>query len=336
MDSTDARERVRTLIASGAPPATLLPRLDRVLAEADWDDELLAHVGVYASDHGELDRAVGYFESAIDLDPSHPRYHYDLGVAHARSERYASARPAFEQALVLLPHMTYALFNLAWCYLVTDDPVAAVFAMDRVHVLYAGRDMPENMRYVLGELYDWLMSDPANPSPPTLLNRGLGHWGYEDFSGADHYFTGLAGLLPPGTAGWAVAQEAAVTARYHLDLHGDFVSGRRRRRAALPCVGALVPDVVMPNLAVASVDTDVEAAANRLVADLDPGHDPDQPILVEFDREEPGGRGAPARTVRVGSYSVVTIGNIIRVTGEDGASTEHHDWTGAYTALCTV
>ncbi|MFD9409814.1 tetratricopeptide repeat protein [Streptomyces sp. NPDC059989] len=336
MDSTDARDRARTLIASGAAPAELLPRLDRVLADADWDDELFAYVGVYASNHDELDRAVGYFENAIDLDPSYPRYHYDLGVAHARAERYAAARPAFEQALVLLPHMTYGLFNLAWCYVMSDDLVAAAFAMDRVHSLYAGGDMPENMRYVLSEIYDWLVSDLKNPSPPTLLNRGLGHWGHDDFAGADRHLTRLARLLPAGTAGWAVAEESAVTARYHLDLHAEFVSGRHRRRAAVPCVSALVPDVVMPNLAVASVDTDVVAAANRLVAGLDPDHDPDQPILVEFGPELRGGRGSRARTVLVGSYRVVTIGNIIRITGDDGSTTEHHDWTGTYTALCTV
>ncbi|TJZ99904.1 tetratricopeptide repeat protein [Actinacidiphila oryziradicis] len=80
--------------ASALSAAALFPQLDVVLAEVDWDAELFAHVGVYASDHHALDRAVVYFENAIDLDPSRPRYHYDLGVAHARSERYALARPA--------------------------------------------------------------------------------------------------------------------------------------------------------------------------------------------------------------------------------------------------
>ncbi|GAA0452252.1 tetratricopeptide repeat protein [Streptomyces olivaceiscleroticus] len=340
MDDVEAvRQRLQQLIDDEAPIRRVLDEADMLLGRVDWDASLFAEVGVHASDSSELDRAIKYFQRAIDLRPAHAKYHYDLGVAYNRSEQPGPARFAYEEALARLPYLTDAFFNLAWCYIFLGDLPAAALTIDKVINAYGAMELPQKADRLLSCVAPWLHSGSTGKTPPTvpqLLTAGLSSWG-EDFSVARAAFSDLAALLPAVSAGWAIAKECAATAASQLDLHDEYLDGCDQRRVIVRCAQALVPEVVTVNYAEAAADRDVTAACNAIVRVFEPGHEDE---LVLWSTEGFGPRGAGTRTASLfgtaGMYQIVPIGNIIEVTTPDAATHQLYDWTGDMVALCTV
>lgn len=345
MNVSEARQRLADLMAQRAPAAQLFAEADAMLDLLDQDADLLDDIGVFASDADEYDRAIAYFEAALDLDPR-PSFYYDLAVAQLRAERPALARPALERAVAAVPYFTHALANLAACYLLLDEWVAGFLVSDRVRALYAGQPLPDQVDALFSGFQRWLNAGgrrrPRGPaakawSQKKLTVAGLRYWDEGTFEGAHLAFSKVAAALSEQSPSEAIAAECAATAAFYLDRHHEYLDGSAQRREIVPCAQAIVP--VVPNpLMEAGLQKDASAFCHRLVRRLDPElPQEDGPLMMK--RKEIGPRGAIARTFMVagtaGTYDIVPIGNIILVTTPSGERYEYTDYTGDHTALFT-
>lgn len=83
------------------------------IVEADPQHADALHLlGVIASQQGKHDRAVQFMEKALQLQPSNPAFHSNLGEAYRLQGRLAEAVDQCRQALFLQPDYVEALNNL--------------------------------------------------------------------------------------------------------------------------------------------------------------------------------------------------------------------------------
>ncbi len=67
----------------------------------------------YYLEEGRLDEAISSFEAALQIQDKLPKYHNNLGLALARSERVDEAMQQYRKALELMPDYPEANNNLA-------------------------------------------------------------------------------------------------------------------------------------------------------------------------------------------------------------------------------
>lgn len=344
MDDSRAHQRLSELLAQDLPVADILAQADMLLAEHDGDAGLFHRVGIAASDAGEYERAAGYFEAALDIRPV-TFFYYDLAVALLRAGRPGQARAALELALARLPNYVDALFNLAGCYTLLDEWVAAFLVLDRLRALFAGQAVPDELKVLWAMVQKWLSAGLGPDKPAThpdatwseqeLVLTGLGAWEEEHAEIAYRAFTELSRKLPADSPSAALAQEFAATAAYYLDRHGEYLKDAAQRREIVPCAQAIVPSRSVFYLE-SSILKDTTALCNRIIRRLNPDHPLD--AMVAMTRTERGPRDAVYRNYTVlvdeGHYGITPIGNRVIVTDPGGERHEMFDYTGEFEALC--
>jgi tetratricopeptide (TPR) repeat protein len=313
-----------------------------LLGDHGGDALLFDKVGIVASNAGEYERAVGYFEVALDIQPV-AAFYYDLAVAHLRAGRAAQARSALELAVARLPDYLDALTNLAGCYTLLGEWVAAYLVLDRVRALYAGRTAPAQLGALWSMVQDWLYAglrpdtDAAHPdatwTEQELAVVGLDAWEEGQAETACQAFTEISRKLPADSASAAIAQEFAATAAYYLDRHGDYLKGAARRREVVPCAQALVPSMSGYYLE-AGILKDATALCHRIIRRLDPDH---SSRMVATTRSKTGPRDAIYRNFTVfvdgGHYKIEPVGNRVIVTDPAGKKHEIADYVGEFEPL---
>jgi len=61
---------------------------------------------------GRVEEAIGVYEKAIEVNPSHPNAYYNLANAYYELEKVPEARANYELALKMDENYVNALFNL--------------------------------------------------------------------------------------------------------------------------------------------------------------------------------------------------------------------------------
>ena len=82
--------------------------------------------GLEQRDAGEFQAAAESFKKAIEIDPSWPLAHLDLGVIYVRLNDFPAAIKAFAKATELDPNFAEAHFNLGSVYFTTGANDAAI------------------------------------------------------------------------------------------------------------------------------------------------------------------------------------------------------------------
>ena len=85
------------------PPGSLRETLEKDPSAEPWTD-----TGAWFEQHGNLRRAVAWFQQAAQLDPRSAHAHYNLGTAQVRAEQLAAAAAEFPLALNYEPGLTEA------------------------------------------------------------------------------------------------------------------------------------------------------------------------------------------------------------------------------------
>lgn len=343
MDDSGAHERLAELLAQDLPIEDRLAQADLLLGDQGGDALLFHRAGIVASEAGEYERAIGYLEAALDIQPVAVLY-YDLAVVLLRAERAAEARHALELAVARVPDYVDALFNLAGCYTLLDEWVAGFLVLDRLRALFAGQPVPPELVVLWSKVQNWLSAAVAPDRPAThpdatwsqqeLALTGLDAWEEGQFETACQAFTELSRKLPADLPSAAIAQEFAATAAYYLDRHGDYLKGAARRREVVPCAQAIVPPRSVFYLESGSLK-DATALCNRIIGRLNPDHPSD--ALVTMTRTEMGPRDAVYRNYTVfvdeGNYEITPVGNRVIVTDPAGERHEMADYAGAFEPL---
>jgi tetratricopeptide (TPR) repeat protein len=74
------------------------------------------NLGLLAARGGETEKAIGYFEQALQLDPDHFVALQNLGNAYRQLRRWAEARTTLEHALAIKPEDSEANYSLAMVF----------------------------------------------------------------------------------------------------------------------------------------------------------------------------------------------------------------------------
>ena len=78
------------------------------------DAELYLHIGDTYDKMGEREKAISYFQRAIQLDPNHANAHLLLGMTYRALNHVEEARPHFEKVLKLEPNHPHAAQIRQW------------------------------------------------------------------------------------------------------------------------------------------------------------------------------------------------------------------------------
>jgi len=108
------------------------------------------NLGLLATRSGEIGKAIGYFEQAIQLDRDHFIALENLGSAYRQQKRYPEARQALERALAIKPQDPEANYNLGMVFAQADDTSKAYEYLTKA--LAARPNYPEALNN-LGILY---------------------------------------------------------------------------------------------------------------------------------------------------------------------------------------
>jgi tetratricopeptide (TPR) repeat protein len=126
---------------------------DELLNDMGSTPELHVLLGRAYRETGYLDEAIREFKKAIELDPHYPRVHYYLALAYlaqGEKERFPTARPLFEQELVVNPKEFFSTFFLGVIHLEDRDfPAAEAYLKKAVQLQ---PDNPDPLLY-LGQVY---------------------------------------------------------------------------------------------------------------------------------------------------------------------------------------
>ena len=98
--------------------------------------------GVRLLQQGRAREALALLQQAAESDPTNPKIHYNVGVAHARLRQFASAIEAFGRAVELAPQQPDAHFALAVVMEIEHRQAAAAAHFVRAAVL-----APERAEY---------------------------------------------------------------------------------------------------------------------------------------------------------------------------------------------
>ena len=83
------------------------------------------NLGLLAAREGDTAKAVGYFETALQLNPDHFVALENLGSAYRQQKRWEEARKILERALAIKPADPEANYSLGMVYAQSDDTVRA-------------------------------------------------------------------------------------------------------------------------------------------------------------------------------------------------------------------
>ena len=72
--------------------------------------------GYEAQQHGDVARALSYYQKAAALDPTYPTPHNDTGILFEEQGQFEDAERSYQQALALSPNYLEAYANLAMLY----------------------------------------------------------------------------------------------------------------------------------------------------------------------------------------------------------------------------
>lgn len=77
--------------------------------------------GLQAKREGKREKAISYFQAALQKNPQSPRSHFHLAVLYTDKEQYLMAIAGFNRALMLEPNFQEAYYNLGTLYLKRGD-----------------------------------------------------------------------------------------------------------------------------------------------------------------------------------------------------------------------
>ena len=95
--------------------------LEGALPGNELQPDFHSNLGLVLHKLGELDRAIGCFERALELKPDYVEGHNNLGMALQDQHRYDEALASFDRALALRPNFPDAHWNRALLYLLNGD-----------------------------------------------------------------------------------------------------------------------------------------------------------------------------------------------------------------------
>lgn len=121
-------------------PAEPAPRNPRAAAQA-------YNMGLAHQERGDWDRAVYYYENAIENDPLHAMAWYNLGTVYWNQREDAKAAEAYRKVLALRPNLSSARYNLS---LALQRLGEADEALDRLRALVADEPAYAGAYYVIG------------------------------------------------------------------------------------------------------------------------------------------------------------------------------------------
>ncbi|MEO2198832.1 MAG: tetratricopeptide repeat protein [bacterium] len=204
-----------------AAPWLRAPRDDRAAAAAAFES------GVQANRSGDIEQAIAYFESALQVMPSCVDCHFNIGVAHSRQGRFADAVAAFRSALDIRDDYAAAYYGLADVFYkqnLPDDAAAARVEANRITV--------RSLEATRARAQDALARGEA------FLNSGNVDDAMRQFDAAlaadgtlvdAHYWIGRA----RDVAGDGAAATRSLTRYLGAAPNGEFVEDARRRLETL-------------------------------------------------------------------------------------------------------
>ena len=89
------------------------------------------NLGLLSAREGRTEKAIGYFDQALRLNPDHVVALENLGSAYRQLKHWDDARKAFERALAVSPNDPEANYGLGMVYAQTDDAAHALEHLTR-------------------------------------------------------------------------------------------------------------------------------------------------------------------------------------------------------------
>lgn len=129
--------------------------------------DALALLGTVCSEKKEHDEAIQLIERALTIDPHAALFHFYLGNAYEKAERYAQSESAFEHATHLAPDWAEAFYNLGNAQRHLKKTAKAketylkTLQLNPNHIL-----CHNNLAYVYSEMMDY-------PNARSILEAGL-------------------------------------------------------------------------------------------------------------------------------------------------------------------
>lgn len=151
-------------------------------SEALDSDELL-HLAINASQHAEVEKAIGYLKRAQDQTPEDGRVLYLLASLHAELGMYERAIEEMEQATKLAPEIETAHFQLGLLYISLSKVDEAVQAwsklktLDENHYLRLFSDgievlvLEDDFKSCIDKLKQGIQNNHENPALNNDMNK---------------------------------------------------------------------------------------------------------------------------------------------------------------------
>jgi Flp pilus assembly protein TadD len=90
-----------------------IPLLLKVTQSAPDASAPHVDLGIAYSRSGDLEKALGSLQRAVEINPRQPVAFNELGMVYRRKGDFAAARASYEKALALYPGFHFARLNLA-------------------------------------------------------------------------------------------------------------------------------------------------------------------------------------------------------------------------------
>ncbi len=145
----------------------------KVMGLGEVDDLLMKAAGAAGS--GDLKAAIGFYEAAIESDPSRPEIHASLSLALMQCDYTADALAAAERAVELNPDSAHANYALGRVLRLTEKKGAALAALTKavsadplllIALYEQGMLLADAGRYeeALGNFEKFLAEHPSDPN----------------------------------------------------------------------------------------------------------------------------------------------------------------------------
>ena len=126
-------------LPKGHPPidtAAVIHQMEDAAAQNPKDPELLLKLADYLYDQKQYDKAIEWYQRALELDPNNVNARTDLGTAYFYTGRAQDALREYNESLAIDPKHESTLLNSIVVNLNgTHDVAAAQKAWDRLHAL---------------------------------------------------------------------------------------------------------------------------------------------------------------------------------------------------------
>jgi tetratricopeptide (TPR) repeat protein len=180
-------------------------------AQNNLKGTILNYLGLIETKLENFEEAIGYFNRAIDLNPTDPDYFLNRGITHLTKGDSINAVKDFEETLRLNPESSLARHNLAIVNksnsYVNDSETLLNEAIEKNPALpypYAERGLLRLKKGdQIGALEDYNEAIKINPKEPDYwLNRGIIKEQSKDLQGALEDYKQVITLKPDYEKGW--------------------------------------------------------------------------------------------------------------------------------------